>query len=144
MYKKVYSSILFICIFKYAYENFFTSLNDNINTAFPEINIKYVNKSIPLNPWFTPALLISRKVKIKLSSLKIRKPTVDNINKYKKYLSIYNKTLRKSKQNYYHTKFTEYSYDLRRTWDTIREVLGRNKNKVNIPDFFRSNGKIIT
>ena len=129
---------------KYAYNYFFNTIDKHINFAFPETTLKSVNKSLPINPWFTSALIVSRKTKIKLASLKIRKPTIVNIDKYKIYTSIYNNTIRKAKQNYYNDKFIESSQNLRKTWNLIREVIGRKKNKVNIPDYFKNNGKTIT
>ena len=45
---------------------------------------------------------------------------------------------------YYNNKFLEYSKNSKKTWDTIREVLGKSKNKVDLPDYFKSNGSIIT
>ena len=70
------------------------------------------------------------------SSLKIRKPTLENINKYKYYANTYNYLLRKAKHYYYNKKFEEYSGNLRKTWETIRELIGKNKTRMYIPDFF--------
>ena len=33
---------------------------------------------------------------------------------------------------------------MRKTWDTIREVIGSKKHRDNIPDYFNYNGKILT
>ena len=33
---------------------------------------------------------------------------------------------------------------MRKSWDTIREVLGTKKRKENIPDFFQNNNELIT
>ena len=33
---------------------------------------------------------------------------------------------------------------MRKTWDTIREVVGSKKYKENLPDFLKQNGQILT
>ncbi len=58
------------------------------------------------------------------ASKKIRNPTDENISIFKNYIKIYNKLVRASKTNYYKTKFEEYSTNMRKTWDTIRDVIG--------------------
>ena len=49
-------------------------------------------------------LLMSSRNKAKLFSKKINKPTEVNKNKYKIYLSLFNKLKHKAKQNYYKAK----------------------------------------
>ncbi len=51
-------------------------------------------------------------------------------------MNIYNETLRRAKQTYYNKKFQEYSSNMRKTWETIREVIGKHKNKIYIPEYF--------
>lgn len=129
---------------KQAYDIFFKTMESHIDKAFPlcqEI-IKY--KSKPINPWFTQGLSISCKTKYKLASKKIRCPLPENINKYKQFNYLYNKILRRAKQNYFKSKFLEYSHNLRKKWETVREALGRQKRNVSIPDFFRHDGQHIT
>ena len=117
---------------------FFDKIDTHINSAFPLKSVQSSPRNTPINPWFTPGLLVSRKTKQKLASLKIRKPTPENINKYKTYSNTYNYLLRKAKHCHYNDKFEEYSGNLRKTWETIRELIGKNKNKIYIPDFFRN------
>ena len=45
---------------------------------------------------------------------------------------------------YYDKKFKEYSGNIKKTWDTLREIIGKHKNRINIPDFFCQGGKTIT
>ena len=106
-------------------------------------NIKCKSRSI--NPWFTQGLSISSKTKNILASKKRKCPLPENIIKYKQFNYLYNKILRRSKQNYLKSKFEEYSHNLRKkTLETVREALGRQKRKNNIPDFFRHGGQNIT
>ena len=129
---------------EYAYQHFFDIINRYMDEAFPVQTIKMCNKKMSFHPWITPGILISRKTKQKLLALKIRKPTLENINKYKMFLSIYNKILRRAKHLYYDTKFKEYSNDMKKSWGLIREVTGRQKYRSNIPDFFRCGGNTIS
>ena len=85
----------------YAYKCFFDKIDTQINSAFPLKSVQTSNRNTPINPWFTPGLLVSRKTKQKLASLKIRKPTLENINKYKYYANTYNYILRKAKHYHY-------------------------------------------
>ena len=66
---------------------------------------------------------------MKLASLKLRKPSEENINKYKIYLSVYNKTIRKAKVLHYQRQFEHAKHDMKKTWDTVFEIIGRKKNK---------------
>ena len=123
---------------------FFETIGRCVESAFPEINVQTNKKISPLNPWMTNALMTSRKRKQKLASKKIRNPTDKNISIFKNYIKIYNKLVQASKINYYKTKFEEYSTNMRKTWDTIRDVIGSKKRKENIPDYFKEKGALIT
>ena len=129
---------------KEAFQSFFDALGNCVDRAFPETIVKTNQKLNPINPWMTNALMTSRKSKEKLGSKKIRNPTTENISAFKNFNRIYNKLVRASKINYYNTKFTEYSTNMRKTWDTIRDVIGSKKRRDNVPDYFKRNGKIIT
>ena len=69
-------------------------------------------------------ILLDKLHILKLFSKKIRNPTEENIKQFKDYNKIYSKLCRESKQTYYDSKFKEFSSDMRKSWDTIREVLG--------------------
>ena len=45
---------------------------------------------------------------------------------------------------YYSSKFKEYSKDMRKTWVTIRSLIGTKKRRENIPEYFKHDGKILT
>ena len=79
-----------------------------------------------------------------MASLKIRKPSPENIHKYKCFNNLYNQVLRRAKQKYYNDKFIENSSNIRKTWETIRELIGKQKNKIYIPDYFRNGEALIS
>lgn len=89
------------------------------------------------------ALLVSRKRKEKLFTLKIRKPTANNVRNFKSYNQIYNKLLRLARKKHYEGKFREFYRNIKKTWDTAREALGSRKVKVGIPNYFREENNVI-
>ena len=127
-----------------AFTNFFQVLDSAYDTSFPEKLNKLSKKYKPMNPWMSPGLLISRKSKGKLLAKKTRNPCLRNKDNFKQFNTIYTKLLRLAKQKYYDDKFKEYKSDSKRTWQTINSILGRVKNKNDIPDKFVSNGKILS
>lgn len=129
---------------KHAFDNFFEILDGAVNKVLPETVTKVHKSNSPLNPWMTTGLLTSRKQKEKLASKKLRNPTLLNINNFKSFNKIYNSLIRKEKHSHYDSKFTEFSTNMKKTWETIREVIGTKKHRENIPDFFKQNGNIIT
>ena len=128
---------------KQAFNNFFNIIDSCVDLAFPEVTTKTSNKYTPINPWMSGGLLTSRKQKEKLASKKLRKPSETNTSAFKTYNRIYTKLVRTAKKTYYDTKFTDFSTNMRKTWDTIREVIGSKKHRENIPDYFRNNGRLL-
>ena len=47
-------------------------------------------------------------------------------------------------QMHYSSTFKVHTKNMRKTWQTIREVLGTKKSKNDVPSFFRENGDIIS
>lgn len=129
---------------KQAFEKFFNILDEAVNLSFPEVVTKVKPNDTPLNPWMSQGLLISRKHKEKLFSKKLRKPTDININNFKKYNTVYKKLIREAKKLYYSNKFKEYSKDARKTWITIRSIVGGKKHRESIPEYFKHNNKILS
>ena len=129
---------------KEAFDNFFETLDICFDSSFPEVKPKASSrKYTPINPWMTTSLLNSRKFKEKLFSKKLKNPSHSNIEKFKQYNSIYTKLVRKARTMYYDNKFTEFSSDCKKTWSLINSVLGKGGKKVNIPEYFHSNGKVL-
>ena len=129
---------------KNAFNNFFEVIDESVNIAFPEISVKVSQKNAPINPWMTQGLLISRKHKEKLFTKKLNNPSPNNVTNFKKFNVLYNKLLRLAKKVHYDNKFTEFSKNMRKTWDTIREVIGSTKRRENVPDTFFYNGEFIS
>ena len=127
-----------------AFSDFFSFINKSYDECFPERIVKPRSIDKLKSPWMTPGLFVSRKVKMKLFSKKLRKPSPENLKRFKEYNNTYTKIIRKAKHKYYNDKFKEFSKDSKKTWQTINEILGRKKGFNDIPQRFVSNDKILS
>ena len=127
-----------------AFNEFYRILDDKFEEHFPEIPCKIRKDLNPLNPFMTGALLASRKKRNKLAAKKNKCPTEENINIYKDYNRVYRSLIRKSKADYYGEKFTEYSNNMKKTWDLIRDILGKQKKDFVFPETFFHEGDVYT
>ena len=57
---------------------------------------------------------------------------------------MYCKIRRAAKKLYYNNQFKKFTKDSKQTWSVIREIIGKNKSKEQIPTYFQHNGKIIS
>ena len=73
----------------------------------------------------------------------MRNLLAENVAVFKTYNNIYNKLRRISKQLYYDDQFKANCNNSKKTWSLIKEVIGSNKQRNQLPYFFRSNGEII-
>ena len=126
---------------KRAFELFYDKINSLTESAFPEVTKKGHNKEKINFPWFTNGLKISNQRKFELASLKARKPTLENKVNYKNFLSIYNKLIRKAKILHYKDIFEKSKNNMKKSWNTIFELIGSKKNKQELPDYFIKNGR---
>lgn len=111
-------------------------MDSSFEMAFPEVKIKPNKRIIPINPWMTPGLLRSRKRKETLALKKLRRPTLENIENFKKYNNLYNKVRRASMLAHYKNQFKQLSNDIKATWEITREIIGNKKQKAKIPSHF--------
>ena len=76
-------------------------------------------------------------------SKKISKLTPENESKYREYNKLYTRVLRSSRSSYYKDRFKTYNNDIKKTWITINSVIGREKDRQCIPNYFMHNGSRI-
>ena len=82
----------------------------------------------------TKGLQKSSKRKQKLYDKFLKSKTEENEKKYKAYKSLFKILKEKSKKIYYSRKLDSCNQNLKKTWDTIKEVTGKTKTfKNNIP-----------
>ena len=86
-----YSSILLADCPNYAYHSFIEIYTNAFNQACPVKSIKTPKIYIKLEPWVTNGTLTSSLTKSKLLKKKLKKPTEQNINTFKKYCMIFDK-----------------------------------------------------
>ena len=127
-----------------AFRSFFDTIDAAVDMSFPEVTIKTKPKNISFSPWMTPGLLKSSKTKQCLFTKKLKYPTVGNKKQFISYNGVFNKVRRAAKKDYYSNQFAENKNNIKRTWDVIREVIGKRKHRENLPDFFKHNGTILT
>jgi len=81
------------------------------------------------NPWFTKEL---HKLKMRCASLhnkQARNFCPDRARVLRDLKSLYRKTIRTNKENYYEGKFVASEHDPKRTWQLINEICGKTKQK---------------
>ena len=124
-----------------AFNSFFSLITEAANLAFPlktPSNKKNKNRS---HPWMSPGLIKSSKVKHKLYSKKLKFPSIENINIFKKYSYVLNKCMRSAKKTFYSNSFEQAKNNNKETWRLIGEVAGRvKKNNENITKTFEIDG----
>ena len=116
-----------------AYNKFICVYDNAFNIALPTKRIKLLRKYIKREPWMTQGLLNSSLNKSQLLRIKIKKPTENNIKKYKYFCKMFTKLKRLTKSKYYTDIFYMNISNVKRTWQILREVLNRqpNHNKQN-------------
>ncbi len=105
-----------------SFDVFWNDFNMLYNINFPFQNFKF-NKNLHNKQGFmTLGLLTSRTKKNELHKISINNPSPNNINLYKNYRNLYNKTLRASKQLYYENSLTKCQKNPKRTWELLKEI----------------------
>ena len=119
-----------------SYTNFHNNLKIAIDKNFPLVKIKdkFVNHT--KSPWMTNGIFKSISKKNKLYKKFLKNPTHKNETDYKKYKNKLNHVIKTAKKAYYEKQFVKYKNDTKKTWQTINEVLNRNKTRKNLPDTF--------
>ena len=92
-----------------SFNNFFNTVDKYFEDCYPEKNVPVYKKSKQGAPWMTKALLVSRKNKQKLYKKKLKNSSPQNILNFKEYNRVYTRMTRLSRQNYYDSKFLEFS-----------------------------------
>ena len=129
--------------------NIFEVIIDNHRTErFPNKIIKFNKLKHKQNSCISIGILKSIKFRNDLyRRMRISPPDGEAHNIIAANLHTYNKILRRTirlaKRNYYHNLFKKYSNNIKQTWTEINIMLNKAKNKVKIPDYFKSDGKKI-
>ena len=118
------------------------------NKHFPEKRIKVNKYKHKLSPWITSGIIKSIEFRDNLYK-KLKACTTDSpeyeLNQYN--LKIYNGYLRQciraAKKQHYTHEFAKYKNNIRKTWDTLKDIMNKKKSKVEFPTYFLNNGKYV-
>jgi len=124
------------------YETVFQVLEKGLNECIPLKKIKFNKHKHKKSKWITKGLTNSIKFRDKLHlKLKLTPENTTLYNQLKINLNTYNcmlkKLIRQTKLEYFNNKFYTFRNDIRKTWVTIKEIIGKNSKKTAIPDYFK-------
>ena len=91
-----------------------------------QIIIKF-NSKTRLSPWITRVILKSSKRKEKLYEKFSKNRNSVNKENYKTFARSFESIKQKLKKNYYHNLLITYENDMKKTWVTIKKVIGSKK-----------------
>lgn len=127
-----------------AYDKFMTLYKDKFNIAFPITKKRIHKRYIKREPWVSTGLLTSSRAKFKLFKKKLLHPTTENINKYKTYLNIFNKSKRTLKKHYYAHILELSKNNIKQMWAVLKQAIGKQNNKSGLPDKFKIDNKEVS
>ena len=117
-------------------------------SIFPKKRIKVNKYKRKLSPWIITGIIKSIEFRdnlyMKLKACTTKSPEY-KLNQYN--LKIYNRYLRQciraTKKQHYTHGFAEYKNDIRKTLDTLTDIMNKKKSKVESPTYFLNNGKYV-
>ena len=112
---------------------------------FPNKRVKVNKHKHKLSPWITTGLIKSIEFLDKLYKRLKSCPQDSPENKRMEYnLKTYNgylkQCIRTAKREYYVHEFTKYKNDIRKTWDTLKDIINTKKSKSDFPPYFTDLG----
>ena len=110
-----------------AYKSFLLVFGNLYEIAFPKIKIK-VNSKNQLSPWITRGIIKSSKRKQKLYENFLKNRNSANKENYKTFTCLFELIKQKSKMNYYHNILNTYKNNMKRTWATMKKIIGSKRS----------------
>ena len=112
---------------------------------FPNKRVKVNKLKHKLSPWITTGLIKSIEFRDKLYKRLKSCPQDSPEHKRMEYNSkTYNgylkQCIRTAKREYYVHEFTKYKNDIRKTWDTLKDIINTKKSKSDFPPYFTDLG----
>ena len=111
-----------------AYDIFLQTFSRLYEKSFPKIKVSIKTKTLE-NPWFTKGLLKSSKRKQRLYEKFLKQKTYENETKYKSYKNLFEKLKKQAKKYYYANKLANAAGDTKKTWNVIKEIIGKTRSK---------------
>ena len=125
-----------------SYASFISQISSIFDQSFPLRQFKQ-KKDIP-DPWITKSILESAKTKHKLFKRKQKSPSRENIEQYKIYNNIFNKTKRAAKSKYFKEQLQENKGNIKETWRIINLALNKKTYVKTDPLIINHNGNDIS
>ena len=126
------------------YGNFIKKFNDLYDEHIPLKRTSTNRRKNPISPWITKGLLKSINTKNKLYRQYIQCSSEDNKIKFKTFRNKLNNLIRKCKREYYHKKFDSVKNDIKQTWKTINDVIGKGNTKKQQTTFKNDEGNRVS
>ena len=132
-----------------SYQIFENLIQKSYQRHFPEKRIKFNKYQHKLSNWITTGILKSIAFRDNLYK-RLKLCAVDSFeyDAYKHNLKVYqgylNQCIRTAKKEYYVNEFSKYKNDIRKTWDTLKGIICKNKMKSEYPPFFMDMGQQIS
>ena len=116
------------------YEKFENVLFSTFNKQFPERRVKFDKYRHKKSNWITSGILKSVEIRHNLyKQVKMCSPEnpwydlfIFNLKRYNSYLT---QCIRTARKGYYIHEFTKYRNDIRKTLDTLKDILNKKKSK---------------
>ena len=132
-----------------SYQIFENLIQTSHQRHFKKKRVKFNKYQHKLSNWITTGILKSIEFRDnlykRLKLCPVDKPEYEvykhNLKMYQGYL---NQCIRAAKKEYYVNEFTKYKNDIRKTWDTLKGIICKNKMKSEYPRFFTDKGQQIT
>jgi hypothetical protein len=132
-----------------SYDSFSIILKNFINKHFQAKIVKYNKYKQKKCIWITYGILKSIRYRDRLY-IKLKSTSSDSNNylflstQFKTYNKILKYTLREAKRLHYQNCFKKFQCDIRKTWQTINELLCKTKSNNEFPTYFIQNDLNIT
>ena len=120
-----------------AYSECIKKLNECIDILAHEETSTFPHQNVIREAWVTKGLLISSKVLGKLYTKKGNKPPDYEVTmKHKKYRNLFNSIKKKAREAHYSNLLTEAKNDIKKTWQILRPLIGKQQQKEPILNKF--------
>ena len=123
------------------YETFEKLLVDAKDRHFKAKTVRFNRYRHKISPWATTGILHSIQFRDRMyRNLQSTSPNTDMYNSLrqnlKSYNSIFKKTIRQAKIDYYADQFHHSKSNIRHTWSVVKVILNKWKNKREFPNYF--------
>jgi hypothetical protein len=129
-------------------QQFSGKLDELFNHHFPLKREKFKKYKHKKTKWITPQILEKIRHRDIMYKKLMNAKKREDFSKLSQDLAEENKTLksliRKAKRDYYQTEFDKNKNNIKKTWDTISDILNKSKLHKDFPNYFNINGNHIS